>query len=246
VNYEDIVKKIKEISGYDPSEMPGPDAPLNAAKGAMRVRDAVIGAPTRAALQAMQRGEDMGAAFAGQFGENPDKAPTGQDLLKNDPNTAPYADSKALGLAVEVVADPTIAPMVRFPKIKQMTKIAEPGAITQKGIRELAEFADMASMVPKTPIQKVMQTRQYMKERPGMSPEIALLQTDPNEVLAARLEKRLDKLTPEYYYDTEMGKLVHDPKLLKADEATKEIPTEESIEAYKKILEMMAKRKKSS
>jgi hypothetical protein len=266
MNYEDIVRKIKEISGYDPSEMPGPDAPLQAAKGAMRLKDSVTGAPTRAALQAMQHGEPMGEAFAKQFGERPETAPSGKQLLENDPTTAPYA-SEGLGLALEATLDPTLpasitkAPSLsevatKFPKLKKLAKfvepkvvptsVLEPGAVTSKRIKELGEFAEMAAMTPKTPLQEVGHTFRFMKDRPGMSPEIAMLQTNPNQIVAARLEKRLDKMTPEYYYDTEMGKLVHDPKLLRADEVTKEIPTEESVEAYKKILEMMAKRKKSN
>jgi hypothetical protein len=206
----------------------------------------------------MQRGESMGDAFTKQFGENPDTAPTGKQLLKNDPNTAQYADSDALGLAVEVAADPTLATLPRFPKIRQTAKITPTaeGGVTSRGIEELRSLAEVKKNFPKSSVSDVAENLPAIKRNPGMndetvslmvshpaiSPELAIMKTNPNEMGIARLEKRLDKFTPEYYYDTEAGKLIHDPKLLKADEATKDIIPDD--EAYKKLLEMMKRKKK--
>jgi hypothetical protein len=53
---------------------------------AFRTVDSYTGAPLRAGMQAFQRGEslsDVGKAAKSQFGENPDLAPTGEDILAN-------------------------------------------------------------------------------------------------------------------------------------------------------------------
>lgn len=99
----------------------------NALVSASRFVDSFAGAPTRAAVGAAQEGRNPIGAFVGQLGDNPDLAPSGQEIVKrmgvpdkSTPasmtqrmlpsgavlpayNTNP---SETLGLAAEVALDP--------------------------------------------------------------------------------------------------------------------------------------------
>lgn len=97
-------------------------------KKGLEVYDSYTGAPTRAAISAAQDGENPISAFSGQFGEDPNKAPTGQQIARKAGVSGPsvirsakdqeefdrihnpgiFAAKKKMGVAYEdVVSDPS-------------------------------------------------------------------------------------------------------------------------------------------
>jgi hypothetical protein len=124
--------------------------------------DSFTGAPARAAIGAMQDGKSPLAAFAGQFGEDPESAPTGKEiaakagLSTEDSIKLPLvgltgerlkvSPAGMAGLGVDVFADPTI-----FIPAGAISKVAGLGAkATGKGLQVGAKMVDVGTGLPAT------------------------------------------------------------------------------------------------
>ena len=91
--------------------------------------DSYTGAPARAAIGAIQDEKNPLAAYVQQFGKDPSQAPTGKQIAEKagssteENNRIPFTDYKfsnagAVGLAVDVLADPTnFLPVVGTAKV---------------------------------------------------------------------------------------------------------------------------------
>ncbi len=99
------LERIKMFLGVDPSKQL---SPLDVATAAGRSIDSVTGAPTRAAMGALQEGENPVTAFGQQFAENPDAAPTGEDIVAKSGmlRRGSFAE-KVAGFGADVALDPT-------------------------------------------------------------------------------------------------------------------------------------------
>jgi hypothetical protein len=132
---------LSRMTGIDPGQ---PISPMDVISGAGKALDSVTGAPTRAALGAMQKGESMTEAFGKQFAEDPEQAPTMEQLFENDPVTAPYSKG-ALPFAAEMVADPSnlipgkaaLSGLMAAGIIKKAGKAAK----VAKGVEEVGKVA---------------------------------------------------------------------------------------------------------
>lgn len=134
--------------------------------------DAVTGAPTRKAIGAAMDGSNPVSAFVGQFGENPDHAPTGKDLAKrigfNDrplsedipslysetgdewlkfkkDGPMDWSPAGVAGFGIDVAADPT-----NFIPGKSVIGVAGKGVtagtdLAKAGAKGLAKVADFAT-----------------------------------------------------------------------------------------------------
>lgn len=71
---------VTDTMGIDPSRAMQPEYPMEFLGGLARGAESVTDAPRRAAMAAGMQGENPLSAFASQFAENPDDAPTQSDL----------------------------------------------------------------------------------------------------------------------------------------------------------------------
>lgn len=94
--------EIPKWTGYDVMNPSGPSSVGAVSKGI----ESVTGAPARASIGAAQEGKNPITAFGKQFGENPETAPTGEQLVEKSGVTNPTAKSIA-GTAMDFAADPT-------------------------------------------------------------------------------------------------------------------------------------------
>jgi hypothetical protein len=117
--YAELEKLFKTDKPFDVNE-----TMKQGISDAGRKVDSYTGAPVRAALGALQDNKPVMKAFTNQWGEDPDKAPTGRQLVENDPITAPYADT-ALPLAVDMAADWTNLPLPGLSKLFKAPKVIE-------------------------------------------------------------------------------------------------------------------------
>lgn len=134
--------KLSKILGIDPTEQLDPSDVINAAG---RASDAVGGAPVRAAAGALQAGGglgDMAKAYGKQFGANPDEAPTGEDLVGNDPITAPYKNT-----LLPAVTSTALDPMNAL-SVMQAAKAAKALPAVESAVQGLGKgaAADMQAM----------------------------------------------------------------------------------------------------
>lgn len=84
--------------------------PIEFAIAAARGLDSVTGAPTRAAIGAAQDGKNPLSAFASQFAEDPDRAPTGKQIAqKAGVSERPVYDTSDENFDQLMMTDPTIA-----------------------------------------------------------------------------------------------------------------------------------------
>lgn len=95
--------RIQRVTGLDPREQM---SPLQVGMGGLRAVDAVTGAPIRAGIGAAQKGGNPWTAMAAQFAEDPDRAPTGEDIVKAAGMEAGALRSAA-GLGMDIASDPT-------------------------------------------------------------------------------------------------------------------------------------------
>lgn len=144
---------------------------LGAASAAGKFVDSYTGAPARAAIGAAQDGENPFKAGWAQFGEDPEKAPTGKQIAQKagvpDANISQYVPSLysdtgkewlkfkrggfmdptlsgAAGLGIDVVADPTIA---AGPALKGASRGAE---LIGKGAKAIGLGDEAAAIAKKT------------------------------------------------------------------------------------------------
>lgn len=98
-------------------------AALEGLSEAGRAIDQYTGAPTRAAIGAIQEGKNPLEAYSQQFGEEPEKAPTGKDIaskagLSREEGILGVSPAGAVGLAVDIIADPlTFIPFGQVAKL---------------------------------------------------------------------------------------------------------------------------------
>lgn len=113
--------------------------------------DSYTGAPTRALIDAAQTHQNPLQAFARQFGKDPSLAPTGEDILVNAGAPRDNIMTKALGLGVDVGADPTmVVPVGAMAKggvqVARMAGELGMGA-ARAGAKALAPIANVATKV---------------------------------------------------------------------------------------------------
>lgn len=128
----DRFKKLKQLVYGDEAETETPS-------GLLERMDAYTGAPTRAAISKLQDDftqlpEAAKAAYE-QFGEKPNKAPTGRDIAKKM-----GLDNAAAGAAMEFIADPSSL-------ISSGAKLATLPLVGLKGFKAFDTVGDVARAV---------------------------------------------------------------------------------------------------
>jgi len=118
--------------------------------------DKYTGAPARSALNAAIDNENPISAYVTQFGEDPEKAPTGKDIAKkvgvsdqpafNLPVIGDVSPAGFVGLGVDILADPTtVIPVGAIAKATAKTGVAVTKGIAKTGAKAILEGSAKAA-----------------------------------------------------------------------------------------------------
>lgn len=144
------VSHMQDVTGINFQD---PD-PVNYAQGAARLADSYTGAPVRAAIGAMGRGASASEAYGNQFGENPEHAPTGEQLMEQA--GVENSVGKTLGgLGLDIGTDPS-----NYIPAKTLGAMLAVGAL-KKGKAAL-ETGEAAADIAKSVMSKRMKNAEKM------------------------------------------------------------------------------------
>lgn len=126
--------------------------------------DSISGAPTRAAIGAIQAGESPLKAFAKQFGEDPELAPTGKEIaskagVSTDEYRVPFiipdkdgfrrakvSPAEAVGVGVDLLADPlNVVGPTAFAKLGGKAAATGAGKMAMAGIKGGSKAIDVVT-----------------------------------------------------------------------------------------------------
>lgn len=159
---------VTDTMGIDPSRAMQPEYPMEFLGGLARGAESVTDAPRRAAMAEGMQGENPLSAFASQFAENPDDAPTQSDLneiaklrLQRD-----YPQMAAMGFGdVAGVPDfdvPALKPMAAIGEIR---KVIPGGRTAQLAATEKLAKLSKKEFLPDDIVNKLRDELRYIDDK---------------------------------------------------------------------------------